>query len=88
MIFLRFADLKARGVVGSRMTLGRLIDQQGFPPGRLITPNCRAWSEGEIAEWVTNRPVARKPRATGLPPSETTAATNKTTPSRKARTPS
>jgi predicted DNA-binding transcriptional regulator AlpA len=61
MKYLRFPDLKARGIVQSRMTLKRLIDDQGFPPGVLLTPNSRAWTEAEVNDWLTSRPVARKP---------------------------
>lgn len=60
MKLLRFPDLAARGIVNSRMTLKRLIDAQGFPPGRLITPNARAWTAEEVDNWVAGRPVARK----------------------------
>jgi predicted DNA-binding transcriptional regulator AlpA len=61
MRLIRFPDLIAKGVVTSRMTLKRLIDLQGFPQGRLITPNARAWVESEVDEWIENRPQARKP---------------------------
>jgi predicted DNA-binding transcriptional regulator AlpA len=61
MKYLRFPDLKARGIVQSRMTLKRLIDDQGFPPGVLLTPNARAWTEAEVNDWLASRPVARKP---------------------------
>jgi len=60
MKLLRFPDLVAKGVVHSRMTLKRLIDLQGFPPGVLITPNARAWGEDEINAWIASRPAARK----------------------------
>jgi hypothetical protein len=46
--------------VSSRMTLKRLIDNQSFPPGFLITPNARAWIEDEVLQWIANRPAARK----------------------------
>jgi predicted DNA-binding transcriptional regulator AlpA len=65
MKYLRFPDLQARGVVNSRMTLKRLIDNQGFPPGVLLTPNARAWTEAEVNEWLASRPVARKPATNG-----------------------
>jgi predicted DNA-binding transcriptional regulator AlpA len=65
VIFLRFADLVERRIVRSRMTLKRLIDTQGFPPGRLLTPNCRAWSDEEVDAWIASRPVARKPDTSG-----------------------
>jgi predicted DNA-binding transcriptional regulator AlpA len=58
---LRYPDLVERGIIRSRMTLKRRIDDQDFPPGRLISPNCRAWTEKEIEEWLATRPVARKP---------------------------
>jgi hypothetical protein len=38
-VFLRFADLKARGVVGNWMTLKRWIDRENFPP------RYQAWPE-------------------------------------------
>ncbi len=57
---LRFPDLVARGLFVSRMTLKRAIDSQGFPPGVLITPNARAWSEAEVNAWIAARPVSRK----------------------------
>jgi predicted DNA-binding transcriptional regulator AlpA len=60
MRLLRFPDLIARGLFNSRMTLKRAIDTQGFPPGVLITPNARAWSEDEVNAWVASRPAARK----------------------------
>jgi predicted DNA-binding transcriptional regulator AlpA len=60
MRLLRYTDLVEIGVVNSRMTLKRLIDNQGFPPGRLITPNSRAWTDDEIDQWIAGRPTARK----------------------------
>jgi predicted DNA-binding transcriptional regulator AlpA len=60
MKLIRYTDLVAKGVVNSRMTLKRLIDLQGFPPGRLVTPNSRAWTEDAGDQWVDGRPTARK----------------------------
>jgi predicted DNA-binding transcriptional regulator AlpA len=60
MKLIRYTDLVAKGVVNSRMTLKRLIDLQGFPPGRLVTPNSRAWTEDEVDQWIDGRPTARK----------------------------
>ncbi len=45
MRLIRYPDLKQKGVVNSRMTLKRLIDDHGFPPGVLVTPNARAMTE-------------------------------------------
>ena len=44
-VLLRFADLKARGIVSNWVTLERWKRLYGFPPGRLIGPNTRAWEE-------------------------------------------
>ncbi|MEJ0094841.1 MAG: AlpA family phage regulatory protein [Methylocella sp.] len=60
MKLIRYTDLVAKGVVNSRMTLKRMIDLQGFPPGRLVTPNSRAWTEAEVDQWIEGRPTARK----------------------------
>jgi len=54
-VFLRFADLKARGILGNWMTLRRWIEREGFPPGVKLGPNTRAWSESEIEEWLAGR---------------------------------
>jgi predicted DNA-binding transcriptional regulator AlpA len=61
MKLIDYNDLVAKGVVASRMTLKRLIDDHGFPPGILVTPNARRWNEDLVDEWVANRPAARKP---------------------------
>jgi len=60
MKLIRYDDLVAKGVVNSRMTLKRIIDIHGFPPGVLITPNARAWNEDEVDAWIAARPTARK----------------------------
>lgn len=56
--FLRFCDLVACGLVNNRVTLSRWIATEGFPPGRLLGPNTRAWTEDEISSWVESRPIA------------------------------
>ncbi len=66
MRLLRYPDLKAKGVVNSRMTLKRLIDKQNFPPGFLITPNSRAWLEAAVDEWILSRPVSKKTEAASV----------------------
>jgi predicted DNA-binding transcriptional regulator AlpA len=57
---LRFDDLVSMGVVKSRMTLKRRIDDQGFPAGILLSPNTRAWPEAEVEAWLASRPTERK----------------------------
>jgi predicted DNA-binding transcriptional regulator AlpA len=55
---LRFADLKKLGIVANWTTLLRLIANGDFPSGRYISPNCRAWTEDEVAEWLASCPQA------------------------------
>ena len=59
--FLRFRDLRERGIVNSWPSLTIKIETQGFPPGRKLGPNTRAWTESEITAWVDSRPSDRKP---------------------------
>jgi predicted DNA-binding transcriptional regulator AlpA len=54
---LRFPDLKKHNVVRSWPQLKRLQEKHGFPKGRMIGPNTRAWTDEEIDEWVATRPV-------------------------------
>jgi hypothetical protein len=58
--YVRFNDLYAAGIVNNRTHLGRLIEDEGFPPGRLLSPNARAWLVSEILPWLADRPVERK----------------------------
>ena len=57
-VYARFADLQAAKIVSSWMQLRRLIDEQGFPPGRLLSPNVRVFSVSEVKRWLASRPVA------------------------------
>jgi hypothetical protein len=68
--WLRYADLVNRGILNNRQTLKNWIKQQGFPAGRLIGPNSRAWSAVEIERWLDSRPVNRRrlrPKASAKP---------------------
>ena len=55
--YLRFADLKTRGIVTNWVTLRNRIKSSNFPSGRLIGPNARGWSEQEIDDWLASRPT-------------------------------
>jgi predicted DNA-binding transcriptional regulator AlpA len=57
---LRFKDLKERGIVDNRVTLSRRIKDHGFPPGFLLGPNSRAWTEDVVEAWLKARPVERE----------------------------
>jgi Prophage CP4-57 regulatory protein (AlpA) len=54
---LRFRDLKDRGIVSNWVSLKRRIERDGFPPGRMIGENTRAWLESEIDAWIASRPI-------------------------------
>jgi predicted DNA-binding transcriptional regulator AlpA len=64
---IRYPDLVTKGVVNSRMTLWRLIRDQAFPEGVLITPNRRAWDEAAVDAWIASRPTSKKPGTPNAP---------------------
>ena len=66
-VLLRFADLRERGIVNSWPQLKRLQDLHGFPPGRMLSPNVRAWAESEIDKWFELRPVENTQPLKGAP---------------------
>lgn len=55
-IYLRFSDLKARGIVTDRMTLRRRILNEAFPKAVQLGPNSVAWAEDEVSAWLESRP--------------------------------
>jgi hypothetical protein len=59
-IFVRYRDLVKCRIVGNWTQLMRMIERGEFPPGRLLSPNKRAWTQAEINEWLASRPVERK----------------------------
>jgi predicted DNA-binding transcriptional regulator AlpA len=59
-VLLRFADLKARGIVKNWMTLKRWIEKEGFPPGIKLAANTRAFPEDDVMQWLATRPAGNK----------------------------
>jgi predicted DNA-binding transcriptional regulator AlpA len=57
--YLRFEDLKERGIVKHWLTLRRWIKHAGFPPGILLGPNTRAFPEADVEAWLASRPTKR-----------------------------
>ena len=55
-----YKDLKAANIVNSPMTLKRVIDSGRLAPGRLVSPNCRRWTDEEVQALIVNSPTARK----------------------------
>lgn len=58
--FARFKDLRTAGICDNWQQLNRLIEDYGFPPGQLLSPNTRAWNIDEVRQWLAARPVERK----------------------------
>lgn len=54
---MRFADLKAQGIVNNRATLSRWIKRHGFPSGFLLGPNSRGWFAHDVENWLSDRPI-------------------------------
>ena len=61
--YLRYADLVECRIVNNRTTLARWIKDYGFPAGKLLGPNTRAWEESKVYEFIarcrSNRGVDR-----------------------------
>jgi predicted DNA-binding transcriptional regulator AlpA len=64
---LRFADLKARGIVDSWPQLKIMQQRHGFPPGKMLSPNVRTWTEEEIDAYYASRPVENARPLQGAP---------------------
>jgi hypothetical protein len=61
--YLRFADLKARGIVNNWVTLQNWINHEGFPPGILVGPKIRIFAEPLVQAWLdARRDVKNAPR--------------------------
>src|SRR5262245_23056476 len=60
-IYVRARDIRDAGIARNWPTLTRLIEEEGFPRGVMLSPNIRAWRLDEIEAWLATRPVERKP---------------------------
>src|SRR5262245_57534975 len=65
MRYLRFRDLRARGVFSNRVTLKNWVERYGFPPGHLVG-NARMWRESDVEAWIASHPTDWKPAAPAL----------------------
>jgi predicted DNA-binding transcriptional regulator AlpA len=54
-MFLRFADLKERGIVKNWTTLKRWQETEGFPASVKLGPNSTAFLESEVMAWLATR---------------------------------
>ena len=57
---LRYHDLKERGFARSRAQLKKMIDEYGFPAGKMLSPNCRVWTDREVIAYYESCPSERK----------------------------
>jgi hypothetical protein len=55
--FITQDDLQQRKISSSAKQTRYLTEKHGFPIGRMISPNIRAWTEQEIADWLKARPT-------------------------------
>ncbi len=61
--YLRFADLRAQGLVANWPQLKRMIDQRDFPAGFLLTPQTRVFPREEVQAWIDARREAGREAA-------------------------
>jgi hypothetical protein len=57
--FIKFADLKAAGIVNDHCALKVLIDDHNFPKGRWLGSATHVWTLNEVEQWLANRPAER-----------------------------
>ena len=57
----RYADLVEAGVTTNWTHLARLIREEHFPPGFLLSRNIRCWDVAQIKRWLSERPAAPAP---------------------------
>ena len=59
-VYCRFADLHAAGIIQNWTHLQRLIAEENFPCGVLLSRNVRAWTVDSIQNFLDSRPTAPK----------------------------
>jgi predicted DNA-binding transcriptional regulator AlpA len=55
--WIRFKDIRDAGIAASWRQLANLIRDAGFPTGKMIGPNTRAWPLEEVEAWLAARPI-------------------------------
>ena len=71
--YCRFDDLKRARICSSWVQLRRMVTDQGFPVGVMLSPNVRAFPLHEVLDWLRTRPV--EPKKVVLPPHKRGKAT-------------
>ena len=54
---VRVKDLVDAKIISGWAQLKRLIDEQNFPKGILLSPNVRVFAVAEVKKWLETRPV-------------------------------
>jgi hypothetical protein len=58
--YCRYDDLRKARICSSWPQLRRMVTEQGFPVGIMISPNVRAFPVHEVLHWLRTRPVEPK----------------------------
>lgn len=61
--YLRRADLIALGIATSNQQLQRMMEQQSFPRGFLLSPQVRLFPREEVEAWIEERREAGRQAA-------------------------
>jgi hypothetical protein len=72
-VLLRFKNLQQRGIVKNWPQFKRSQELYGFPLGRMLSPNIRAWTEEEIDAWIESRPIENTRPLQGAPKAKAAA---------------
>jgi hypothetical protein len=53
----RLEDLRENGIATNYKQVKELGERYGFPPGKLLSANIRAWSVEAVNDWLKTRPT-------------------------------
>ena len=59
-VHCRYSDLVDANITHNWPHLLRMINEEGFPPGIMLSRNVRAWTVPSVLDWLSSRPTARK----------------------------
>lgn len=54
-VVIRYSDLVEMGVVNNRTQVPRIIENEGFPEGFMLSANARAWFRDDVEAWLAKR---------------------------------
>jgi hypothetical protein len=59
-VYCRYRDLVKAGIAMNWPQLLRMVTDQGFPTGIMLSANIRVWEVDQIQQWLAARPTAPK----------------------------